>query len=102
MEFFLSLDVALPDTWDMADIPEGGYQQADVSDPAVWDLITRFDQTYSEMLRNLQDAWTHGDADQLDAAITAMFKMGTLGRQLIQKPKPDGTGNYGPCFRYVP
>jgi hypothetical protein len=31
-----------------------------------------------------------------------MFKMGTLGRQLIQKPKPDGTGNYGPCFRYVP
>ncbi len=31
-----------------------------------------------------------------------MIVMGSTGRQLVQKPKPDGSGNYGPCFRLVP
>ena len=98
---FTGPDVPLPDVWDMADIPEGGYQQANVPDPAVWDLISRFDQTYSEMLRKIQDAWTHGDPAVLGEAVSAMLDLGQFGRQLIQKPKPDGSGNYGPCFRHV-
>jgi hypothetical protein len=28
--------------------------------------------------------------------------MTTKGRLLMQRPKPDGSGNYGPCFRFVP
>lgn len=98
---FTGADVPLPDVWDMADIPEHGYQQDAVADLAVWDLISRFDQAYSEMLRNIQWAWTHGDPAFLDEAISFMREMARIGKQLIQKPKPDGSGNYGPCFRYV-
>ena len=85
----------------MADIPAGGYQQADVSDLATWNLITMFDEQYSQMLRLLQSAWEHGDDQFLSNAVGEMIQMGSTGRQLIQKPKPDGTGNYGPCFRFV-
>jgi len=98
---FIGPDLPLPDTWNMAEIPVGGYKQADVPDSSVWDLIVRFDQAYSNMLRKLQDAWTHGDPALLTAAISSMLDMNTIGNELIQKPKPDSSGNYGPCFRYV-
>ncbi|MCA9070220.1 MAG: hypothetical protein KDA84_14905, partial [Planctomycetaceae bacterium] len=94
-------DVPTPDVHDMADIPAGGYEQGMVPDPAVWELITRFDNHYSEMLRLLQQAWTHGDQSKLGAAIGQMFAMNSTGLELITKPRPDGGGNYGPCFRYT-
>ena len=94
--------IPLPETWDMADVPKGGYLKADVPDMATWDLIERFDRAYSEMLRRVQDAWTQGDVDVLtDQAIPSMLTMSTIGKQLVQKPKPNGQGNYGPCFRFV-
>ena len=93
--------VPLPDTWNMADIPAGGYRQADVPDATIWDQIVQFDQAYSDVLRKLQSAWTHGNAGDLTAAIGSMFAMNQIGNDLIQKPRPDGLGNYGPCFRFV-
>ena len=98
---FTGADMPMPDTWPMADIPTGGYLQANVPDAAVWNLISVFDQHYSEMLRNLEWAWEHGDDQFLSTAVGLMIQMGSTGRQLVQKPKPDGSGNYGPCFRYV-
>jgi photosystem II stability/assembly factor-like uncharacterized protein len=92
----------MPEVHPMADIPAGGYQQADVPDPTVWELIQRFDRQYSDMLRLLQDAWTHGDPAILGQAVGKMIALGSTGRQLITEPRPDGLGNYGPCFRYVP
>jgi hypothetical protein len=86
----------------MADVLAGGYQQQDVHDIATWELITRFDREYSTMLRLLQEAWTHGDQSFLRQAIGEMFTMSDLAQQLIKIPKPDDSGNYGPCFRYVP
>jgi photosystem II stability/assembly factor-like uncharacterized protein len=94
-------EVPLPDVHDMADIPAGGYQQADVPDIAVWELIQRFDDEYSSMLRLLQDAWTHGDGAILGEAIKKMMALGRTGRTLVTKTRPDGR-NYGPCFRFVP
>jgi hypothetical protein len=91
----------LPAVHDMADIPQGGYVSADVPDLAVRDLIERFDREYSEMLRLLETAWTNGDPAVLGDAVAAMITMGSTGRQLVTKPRPDGQGNYGPCFRYV-
>lgn len=98
---YIGTELPMPDVHPLADIPAGGYQQSDVSDPAVWDLIQRFDMQYSEMLRLLQDAWTHGDPAKLSGSVGKMIGMGTIGRQLVAKPRPDGTGNYGPCFRYT-
>ena len=91
----------LPATWDMADIPDGGYQRADVPDVEVWNLISMFDQQYSEMLRLLELAWQHGDDSLLGDAVGQMFGMKRTANQLIQRSRPDGAGNYGPCFRYV-
>lgn len=90
----------LPETWDMADIPKGGYVQADVPDLATWDLIRTFDQRYSNMLRLLEDAWRNGNS--LSAAVGEMGEMAAIASQLVATPRPDGAGNYGPCFRYVP
>jgi hypothetical protein len=54
------------------------------------------------MLRLLQEAWVHGDPAILGDAVGQMGAMGVTGRELVQKPRPDGQGNYGPCFRFVP
>ena len=94
--------VVMPQVFDMADIPSGGYQQLDVRDPEVWDLIERFDRTYSEMLRLLQRAWLNGDVGTLSESVGKMFQMGSTARALLAKERPDAQGNYGPCFRYVP
>jgi photosystem II stability/assembly factor-like uncharacterized protein len=99
---FTGADVPLPDVWPMADVPPGGYQPADIPDVATRDLIATFDQHYSDMLGLLQSAWQHGDDSLLWEAITTMGSMGSTGRKIVQRPKPDGSGNYGPCFRYVP
>jgi photosystem II stability/assembly factor-like uncharacterized protein len=91
----------IPAVYPMLDIPTGGYQQADVPDIAIWDSIQRFDRRYSDMLLLLQEAWTHGDRTKLNAAVSKMFEMGSIGADLVTKPHPSGTGNYGPCFRFV-
>ncbi|MEQ9244381.1 MAG: ferritin-like domain-containing protein, partial [Nitratireductor sp.] len=97
-----SAPVQFPDVWDMADIPAGGYRQADVPDIVVWDLIHTFDQRYSSMLRFLEAAWMHGDASSLFSALDEMVEMGAVASELIARPRPGGAGNYGPCFRYIP
>lgn len=91
----------LPETWNMADIPQGGYQQADVPDMATWDLIHTFDQRYSNMLRLLEAAWLNGNGASLSEAIGEMREMASIASQLVATPRPDGAGNYGPCFRYI-
>lgn len=92
----------LPEVHDMADIPQGGYRQEQVPDVAAWSLIEQFDREYSEMLRLLQSAWTHGDQRLLGNAVNKMFDVNNTGTTLIEIPRSNGPGNYGPCFRYVP
>jgi hypothetical protein len=31
-----------------------------------------------------------------------MLTMNDVGGQIIDSPKPDSKGDYGPCFRFVP
>jgi hypothetical protein len=99
---FNGADVPFPAVHDMHDIPANGYQQADVPDVAVWELIERFDRQYSEMLRLLQQAWTNGDIATLWQSVGRMGQMQSTARSLVTKARPDGQGTYGPCFRYVP
>lgn len=93
--------VELPAVYEMADIPNGGYRKEQVPDMATWDLVQQFDRQYSNMLRSLQSAWTHGNQTDLNSAVGQMFGMATTGLKLIKTPKPDGSGNYGPSFRFV-
>ncbi|MHC2585360.1 ferritin-like domain-containing protein [Bradyrhizobium diazoefficiens] len=91
----------LPETWEMADIPAGGYLQAEVPDMATWDLIQTFDQRYSNMLRLLETAWLNGNQPSLFEAISEMGQMASVASQLVAKPRAEGAGTYGPCFRYL-
>jgi hypothetical protein len=94
-------EVPLPDVYNMADVPEGGYQRPDVPDMAVWDMVERFDRTYSELLRLLEQAWAQGDSALLWASLETMGTLQMTGRDLIATPRPDSQENYGPSFRYV-
>lgn len=97
---FTGPPVPLPDVHNMAEIPPGGYRRDAVPDLAVWERIERFDREYSEMLRLLERAWTQ-DAGHLIGSLGKMTAMSDTGRELVELPRPDGPGNYGPCFRYV-
>jgi len=99
-----------PDVWPMANVPAGGYRETDVT-PEVWDLVDRFDETYSTLLRLLQNAWTPETRDSevpcgqaaIIHAIDTMFELEHSAKPLMTIPIPGKRGQtYGPCFRYKP
>lgn len=77
---------------DMADVPPGGHGEVTLA----------FNCAYSAMLDDLHHAWATGSDSSLGAAIGAMFPLEQLAVALMQQPRPDGPGNYGPDFRYIP
>jgi hypothetical protein len=82
------------DIWPMDPVPAGGY-------PGIAEAQS-FDQAYSTMLGQLQNAWIgQGSADALDDAVGNMFQLQGLAVALMQKKRPDGPGNYGPDFRRI-
>jgi hypothetical protein len=58
-----------------------------------------FDQQYENLLDALQAAWATGSSDQLFTAIGVMDGMDDLATSLMQKPRPDGQGTFGPDFK---
>lgn len=101
-EFQDDRPIERPEIWPMAVLPAGGYRRGDVT-PKVWQLMERFDHTYSHVLDLLQSVW---EADDSQAAfwraIEHMFSLQETALPLMQTPIPNGKGNYGPCFRYIP
>ena len=98
----IDLDYAR-DVWPMAPVPEGGYTDAVVADPEVRRLLRGFNLTYSKLLDFLQAAWeTRGGQAMFIRAIETMFALEKFAKPLLQMPRSDGAGNYGPDFRYVP
>ncbi len=91
-----------PEVWPVAEIPEGGYQQADVS-KEVWYYLDQFDTTYTILLNQLEAAWTTGGQAPLLHAYETMFELERYAKPLMQIRTPYGGGQtYGPCFRYKP
>jgi hypothetical protein len=99
-----------PEVWPMAKVPRGGYREADVA-PEVWQLVDRFDHTYSKLLRLLQNAWTPAELNAeipcgqaaIIRAIDVMFELEHSAKPLMTIPIPGKRGQtYGPCFRYIP
>jgi hypothetical protein len=84
----------------MAPVPKRGY-------PTV-PQAQAFNRKYTHVLDLLQAAWGSATGGQqlLHEAITIMREKGPgsmsgLARLLMDTPKPDGVGNYGPDFRYL-
>jgi Ferritin-like len=84
-------DVPFPDCFDVPEVPREGYPESHA-----------FDVQFTEVVNGLQDAWgPEGSQDKLDDAITAMFTLKAPARQLMQKARPSGGGNFGPDFKLV-
>lgn len=91
--------VLMPLLWPMADIPEGGYKEADVP-PNVWQKIREFDVLFTTMLSQLDELWRDPTA-QLSVPVISMYQLGPIAQGLMQMERDDRRGTYGPCFRFV-
>jgi hypothetical protein len=81
--------IPFPEVFPMAEVPPGGYPES-----------LEFDRHYTEVLKDLQDAWS-GTPPKLGAAIGKMHSLSHLARDLMQKPLPSGQETYGPSFRLI-
>ncbi|WP_329576765.1 ferritin-like protein [Kitasatospora sp. NBC_01250] len=88
--------VPFPQTRPMGVVPAGGWPSPAAE---VQDLLQQFDDTFSDVLQGLQDAWANGDSDALDGAVGAMLALEKPALALMDIPLPDGSGRYGPQFR---
>jgi hypothetical protein len=91
--------IAVPgvnDIYPMADVPPGGFTQS-----------FPFDTQYSQLLKQLQDAWREGHGDKsstnlADAINNGMPNLTTAARALLSQklPAPGGVGIVGPSFQF--
>jgi hypothetical protein len=68
---------------------------------AIFAAQHEFNQTYSDMLRMLDDAF-NGSPATLGQAIGKMFTLRTQAQRLMQMPSGDGRTTAGPTFEYLP
>lgn len=61
----------------------------------------RFENTYSQMLRLLEESWLEGGDKSFLRALELMFELGPLAQTIMRIGTPDGRG-YCPSFRYRP
>jgi hypothetical protein len=107
-KYFYGGEYDYPEVWPMAKVPPGGYRRAKVASD-VWELIDRFDETYSTLLRLLQNAWSPATRNAeipcgqaaIVRAIDTMFELEHSAKPLMTIPIPGKRDKtYGPCFRY--
>lgn len=99
-KFVFKSPLEFPEVWPMAVVPEGGYKRNDVS-KEVWFLLSKFDETYTKLIKLLESAWGDGGQAALWKAIETMFDLERYAIPLMEIPIAGGTGNYGPCFRLI-
>ncbi|MFZ0272623.1 MAG: ferritin-like protein [Acidobacteriaceae bacterium] len=82
------------DVYQMTPVPEGGY--ASPTDDTV-----DFDRAFTQMLQNLESAWSGGGNDVLSTAIGFMQDLTTIATRLLGKqiPRKNSPGIYGPQFK---
>lgn len=91
------------DVWPMTTVPEGGYTDSFVSDLEVRRLLRSFNLTFSKLVDLLQSIWEpEGGEASLWRGIDTMFELEKYAIPLMQIPRLDGKGNFGPDFRYIP
>jgi hypothetical protein len=61
----------------------------------------RFEKTYSQMLRLLEESWLEGGDKSFLRALELMFELGSLAQTIMRIGTPDCRG-YCPSFRYTP
>jgi hypothetical protein len=82
--------VEFPACYPVARVPPGGYPDVPASQA--------FDESFSELVGQLENAWGTGGQSELDQAVGSMYSLYSLAEPLITTPLPGGGGNYGPDF----
>lgn len=90
--------IAFPSVYPMAEVPPGGWQDAP---PGIQTAIDDFNQAFTTLLQQLENAWVTDGSTGVDNAVGTMFELKGLAMPLIEAPRASGPGNYGPEFRVV-
>lgn len=88
--------IPFPEVYPMAPIPAGGYENPP---DAVVAGLQAFNDQFATVLSRLESAWANGSMSDLGVSVSAMYRLRSLARNLMQIPLPDKTGVYGPDFR---
>jgi hypothetical protein len=88
--------VEFPDVYHMGVVPAGGWPNPDSK---VQGLLQTFNTDYTDLLKDLDKAWTGGGPSALGLAIRKMKSLEPTAGELMSTPLPDGDGSYGPEFR---
>lgn len=102
-------DIPFPEVYPMAEVPLGGYIPDKIKDDEkgkkakVEAALKEFDTKFSEMMDQLQEAWSVNPTELVTAIFKTMFSLQESAQILISTPIAEDTsqGNYGPCFRYL-
>jgi hypothetical protein len=94
---FSEIPVPFPETYRMAEVPEGGWQGSGT--PV--EKLKEFDLKYTEMLKQLHEAWETGEVGKLNLSINTMRDMTSIAMDLMQIEITPGGETYGPCFRMI-
>ncbi|MFM9700058.1 ferritin-like domain-containing protein [Streptomyces europaeiscabiei] len=101
--------IVMPEAHRMGRVPKGGWAQEPIyrPDAEVQELLTKFNQRYSELLRWLTKTWQTDDpqaaSEALEEAEATMRSLASPARSLMRHELPDGSGQtYGPEFLYIP
>ena len=87
------------EVWPVAKVPAGGYRNDNVPNE-VGRLLHTFDTQYTDLLNYLQAAWEQGNQGLLVHSFEVMFKLTSIGRELMLWEREDGT-RYGPNFQFL-
>ena len=96
-----------PETLPMAVVPKGGYQPKHLAglpeslNDKVDYYLKEFDKAYTQLVDQLQSAWTLGGQGSLVKSYCTMFQLEKSAKPLMEIERPNMNGQtYGPCFRY--
>ncbi|HEX8281925.1 MAG TPA: ferritin-like protein [Pyrinomonadaceae bacterium] len=83
------------DVYPVGTVPAGGYPDNQA--------VQAFDQTFSQLLVQLQAAWNTGSVDTLNDAIGMMGDLTTQAVKIMSTQIPDSNPaqNYAPDFKYI-
>jgi hypothetical protein len=95
------VSLPMPTIIPMADVPDGGWRGKPGVPQEVDDKLREFDELYTDMLKQLQEAWGTGTLAPLNLAVASMRGLTDKAAELMTFEVGATGEKYGPEFRLV-